>query len=216
MMTLLDSLLHGLLADIDSLTELKVTVFCVWAMRQRDNQPNGLQWVRRSDFDGPNRAVHGLSEAELEDGLARAVQRGTLRCLSAHGPAGLSETVYACPSPELDAALAESGGTLRLDASGHVAILPPRPTLYKLYEDNIGPLTGLIGDALRDLAADYGDDWLREAIAIAAERNKRSLSYIKGVLRGWRKDGKPHANAQRHPQSTEKPASGQFAEFFKR
>ncbi|MBK8137747.1 MAG: hypothetical protein IPK52_18345 [Chloroflexi bacterium] len=39
----------------------------------------------------------------------------------------------------------------RLDAAGHLVILPQRPTIYKLYEENIGPLTGLIGDELTTL-----------------------------------------------------------------
>jgi DnaD/phage-associated family protein len=214
-MTLNDLLSHGALADIDSLTELKVTVFCVWAFAQHD-APNGLRWVRRADFDAPNQALHGLTPDELDDGLRRAVQRGTLLHTCARTPSGETD-LYLAPTPEALALLATEGGlAARLSHDGHLDILPPRPTVYKLYEDNIGPLTGLIGDALHDLLADYGEPWVRDSITTAAERNKRSLAYIKGVLRGWRKDGKHHADPKRPAGADEKSASGQFADLFKR
>ncbi|MCU0476760.1 MAG: hypothetical protein MUC99_11745 [Anaerolineae bacterium] len=97
-MTLNDLLSHGALADIDSLTELKVTVFCVWAFAQHD-APNGLRWVRRADFDAPNQALHGLTPDELDDGLRRAVQRGTLLHTCARTPSGETD-LYLAPTPE--------------------------------------------------------------------------------------------------------------------
>lgn len=68
---------------------------------------------------------------------------------------------------------------------------PPRPNSFTLYEQNVGPLTPLIADHLRDFEADYGEEWLKQAIEVAAERNKRSIKYIEATLKGCRAEGKP-------------------------
>lgn len=210
-----DDIFHGLMAKIDNVNELKVTLFCLWAFEQREAS-NGLHWLRRPDFDGVNAHVHGLDEDAIDDGLDCAVLRGTLLRATVPAPDGQAE-VFLYATPEAHAAVNAPGGfAARLDTGGHLDVLPPRPSVYKVYEDNIGPLTGLIGDALRDLVTDYGEAWLHDAIGAAVERNKRSLAYIKGILRGWRKDGKTHADPTRHPTADEKSAAGRYADFFER
>jgi len=212
---MLDDLFNGLMARIDNVNELKVTLFCLWAFEQRDTA-DGLYWLRRADFDGLNNDVHGMDEDAIDDGLDCAVLRGTLLKVDLATPEG-SESLYLRATPEAQSALATPGGfAARIDAAGHLDVLPPRPSVYKIYEANIGPLTGLIGDALRDLVTDYGEVWVSEAIATAMEQNKRSLSYIKGVLRGWRKDGKRDADTGRHLAADEKSTSGKYADFFER
>lgn len=212
---MLDDLFHGLMATIDNVNELKVTLFCLWAFEQRD-AANGLYWLRRADFDGLNAEVHGLDEDAIDDGLDCAVLRRTLLKVEMTTPSGV-EAIYLRATPEAEAALATPGGfAARIDAAGHLDVLPPRPSVYKIYEENIGPLTGLIGDALRDLVTDYGENWVEDAIAVAVERNIRTLAYVKGVLRGWRKDGRRDANSGRHLATDEKSAAGKYADFFER
>ena len=62
---------------------------------------------------------------------------------------------------------------------------------FTLYEQNIGALTPLIADHLRDFEDTYGEEWLRQAIEVAAERNKRSIRYIEATLKGCAAEGKP-------------------------
>lgn len=212
---MLDELFHGLMARIDNVNELKVTLFCLWAFEQRD-AANGLYWVRRADFDGLNADVHGLDEDAIDDGLDCAVLRGTLYKVDLPTPMGY-EAVYLYATPQAEAALAAPGGfAARLDGNGHLDVLPPRPSVYKLYESNIGPLTGLIGDALRDLVSDFGDAWVEDAIGVAVERNIRTLAYVKGILRGWQKDGRRDADPKRHLATDDKSAAGKYADFFER
>ena len=212
---MLDELFHGLMARIDNVNELKVTLFCLWAFEQRD-APDGLYWLRRADFDGLNTEVHGLDEDAIDDGLDCAVLRRTLFKVELNTPAGI-EPIYLYATSQAEAALSTPGGfAARIDAAGHLDVLPPRPSVYKLYEENIGPLTGLIGDALRDLVTDYGEPWVRDALEIAVERNNRKISYVKGILRKWQKDGKRDADTGRHLAADEKSASGKYADFFER
>ena len=71
-----------------------------------------------------------------------------------------------------------------------LAVYVERPNIYRLYEGNIGPLTPLLADALRDAEAQYPSEWIEDAIRIAVERNKRSWRYVEAILRRWQEGGR--------------------------
>jgi DnaD/phage-associated family protein len=55
---------------------------------------------------------------------------------------------------------------------------------FELYEDEaFGRLTPLVADDLGDLIDTYGEEAVVEAMRIAVRNNKRSLSYVRGILR---------------------------------
>ena len=64
-----------LLPLIDDLAELQVTLHVIWLL---DNKPGTLRFVQRGEIVADERLRAGLSERALEDGLERAVARGTL------------------------------------------------------------------------------------------------------------------------------------------
>lgn len=65
-----------------------------------------------------------------------------------------------------------------------------RFVVFSVYEQNIGLLTPLVGDALKDLSRDYTDTWVCDAIKAAVLAEKRSLAYITGVLKNWKREGR--------------------------
>ena len=65
-----------------------------------------------------------------------------------------------------------------------------RPNIFSVYESNIGPLTSHIGEALSESVTELTETWVADAIKLAAERNRRSWGYAKGILRGWKASGK--------------------------
>jgi DnaD/phage-associated family protein len=77
---------------------------------------------------------------------------------------------------------------------GRSSLPPERPNIFKLYEGNIGPLTPMIADALKDAEATYSEDWIAEALEIAVKSNKRSWKYVEAILRRWKEEG--HAKEQ--------------------
>jgi DnaD/phage-associated family protein len=64
-----------------------------------------------------------------------------------------------------------------------------RPNVFRTYEREIGPLTPMIADRLKDAEQTYPKDWIPIAIGIAAAQNKRSMAYVEGILKRWKKDG---------------------------
>lgn len=62
---------------------------------------------------------------------------------------------------------------------------------YQTYEQNIGPLTPLIADAIKDAEETFTAAWVSRAIAEAAASNARSIKYIFGILAGYKQRGSP-------------------------
>jgi len=58
-----------------------------------------------------------------------------------------------------------------------------------LYEENIGVLTPLAADRLKDIAERYSPGWFGEALKEAVARGARNLKYIETILERWRVEG---------------------------
>jgi len=70
-----------------------------------------------------------------------------------------------------------------------------RPNIFVLYEQNIGLLSPLIADELRDAADQYPTEWIESAFREAVQHNKRKWSYIRAILRRWETEGRQTWNA---------------------
>lgn len=86
-------------------------------------------------------------------------------------------------------------------------IVPDRPNVFRLYEQNVGLLTPLIADHLIDALERFPPDWIEDAILEAVSYNKRSWRYIQRILEQWQargrgdgreQDGFNEANQRRH------------------
>ncbi len=62
--------------------------------------------------------------------------------------------------------------------------------VFDNYQNNIGQLTPIISDQIQDAITTYTVQWVKDAIAEATKREKRSWAYIEGILRGWQREGR--------------------------
>ena len=58
-----------------------------------------------------------------------------------------------------------------------------------LYEQNIGMLTPMIGERLKEIASDVPEGWFAMAVQEAVDYNKRNLRYIERILENWSVNG---------------------------
>ena len=65
-----------------------------------------------------------------------------------------------------------------------------RPTIFDLYEQEIGMITPLIADELKDAEGEYPREWIETAVREAALSGKRSWPYVRAILRRWDREGK--------------------------
>ena len=62
--------------------------------------------------------------------------------------------------------------------------------IFTLYEQNIGMLTPLIADELKEAQKEYPESWIKDAIKESVTQNKRSWRYISRILEHWSTEGK--------------------------
>ncbi len=184
--------------EISDPAELVVSAYFFFAAQLHKRRPH---YIAREELAADRALIRALgniaggSDHEaLSRGLALAVKRGTLiRALS-----GETE-VYAVNSPSNYRALASLPDVHLREP------LPPAPgeaapDIFALYEENIGSITPLIAEDLKDAEERYPAEWLREAVREAAELNKRSWRYVASILRRWETEGPSYEKSERDPQ----------------
>lgn len=204
-----DSFFHHLLTGIEDRDELKLTLYALWRI---GNMQGRLHFLREQDFVS--------CVPEPGPALKKAVKRGTL--LEVLPPAGSREIrdqatpLYFLNSPRGRAA-AEAFAKGQWNPDAEMSAAPPveRPNIFKLYEENIGPLTPLIADALKDSERTYPPEWVAEALETAVKKNKRSWKYVEAILRRWKEEG--HAKKQDRRDAKEdgrRYTEGEYADFI--
>lgn len=76
-----------------------------------------------------------------------------------------------------------------------------RPTVFRLYEQNIGLLTPLIAERLVDALETYPPEWIEDAITEAVSYNRRSWRYINRILENWMVTGRSDAAEGGHHEA---------------
>ncbi len=206
-----------LLPDIDHLGELKLTLYCFWALSQKAREH---AYLRRADLAGDRLllrglAAHGLTgEEALDDALDRASARGTLLRVRPVGQED-GEDYYFLNTPKGRAAadgLERGAWRPSDDPAAPIELALERPNIFNLYEQNIGPLTPMIAETLRDAEEDYPMSWIEEAIRIAVENNVRKWKYVSSILEDWRTKGRD----DRETRGDSQKARQRYLESYKR
>ena len=181
-----------LIPIVDDLAELKLTLHVLWRMGQ---QRGKVRYLRRADLTADQVLLSGLGDAPTEalrTALERAIERGTLlRAETAIG--GATEELYFANTARGHAAVEAIGHGEWPDELESAA----RPNIFTLYEQNIGLLTPLIADELREAEKEYPAEWIEEAFREAVSLNKRSWRYIRAILERWRTEGRGEKTSRR-------------------
>jgi len=86
-------------------------------------------------------------------------------------------------------AIREGGWRLSDDPQIPIELVPVRPNIYTLYEENIGPITPLLAESLQDAESEFPAKWIEDAFRIAVENNVRTWRYIEAILNRWQEKG---------------------------
>ena len=206
-----------LLPQINHLGELKVTLYTFWRL---DRMEGSFRYLQESDYSDDKTFIEGLgkdSQNALQDALKRCVARGTLLTLEIELDDDLRE-FYFLNTPRGQAAVkAIEAGEWKPsgDPQLPLQLSEERPNIFRLYEENIGALTPIIADRLREAEENYPAQWLDDAVSIAVENNVRRWRYIEAILHSWQEEGR---NERTHQGDSEKDRrkyiEGKFAEFI--
>ncbi|NTU84773.1 MAG: DnaD domain protein, partial [Chloroflexales bacterium] len=195
-------------------SELKVTLQIFYRLSRQRATPRRVSWDDLASDRTLRRSLRSISKLRpfedlLAEGLEAAVRRGTLLHLAL--PDGGRVGNWYLVNTATNRAWAES-----LSAA-QVALAPvgegpaERPPLIGLYEQNIGLVTPMLLDELREAEERYPREWIEEAMREAVRANARSWRYIRKVLERWAAHGRQDApNRAERPIDIEKYTSGQF------
>jgi len=182
-----DTFFTDLLPTIDHLGELKMTLYAIRALAGKEGS---FRCLSRDELTGDAGLVSTLGgPAALAEALERSVSRGSLLLVRVDD----ERDVYFLNSPRGRAAIQafERGEWRPPELAGTTLDLTrARPTIYALYEQNIGPLTPMIAEHLREAEDMYPPAWIEEALGIAVDNNVRKWSYVRAILDDWRSRGK--------------------------
>lgn len=174
-----------LLPQIDSLAELKVTLHFMWVHYREAKQA-----ISKNELLTDETLVQSLAlinedvELALSQGLNRAVERGTLLYVQIENDDGLHDLYFLNSERGRQAHAKVEEGELGVVAVSGLEIAPPakRPNIFELYEDNIGLISPILADELKDAEMTYPQEWIEDAFKIAVENNVRKWSYIRAIL----------------------------------
>jgi len=214
------SFFSDLLPAIDHLGELKVTLYALWSLAHSEAE---FPYLTRQQMIEDRLLMEGFdrspSSAEeiLDDSLERSVARGSLLKASLELEQG-PQALYFFNDPQGQAALsALENGSWRPsgEPEAPIELRIERPNIFNLYEQNIGPLTPMIAERLRDAEQTYPQSWIEDAIRIAVENNVRKWRYAEAILEDWLTSGKREREDRGDTEKARRRyRQGEFADFF--
>jgi DNA replication protein len=214
-------LFSEVLPQITLPSELKVTLQIFYRMsRQRGAPPRRVSWDELAADKTLRRGLRAVSklrlpEELLAEGLEAAVRRTTL--LHVVLPDDGRAVNWYVVNTTANRLWAERVGLAGAALAPNTALPEERPELITLYEQNIGLVTPLLLDELREAEERYPTHWIEDAIREAVRANARSWRYIRKVLERWAAHGRQDApDRTDRPIDIEKYTNGAYGDLFRR
>jgi DNA replication protein len=197
--TLPDSFFTRVMPEIQDLVELKVVLHVAHIILVK--QPPTAHRSQCSVTYGElkteiSRLLPDLGQEALRRALDSAVEHGALS-RSTPNVNEVLEDVY----------------SLTVD-SGQA----PAVNIFALYEQNIGIITPMIAEELKEAEKIYPRQWIEDAFKEAVALNKRSWRYIARILERWASEGKDSGEHKRDIEkgSPDKYVKGKYGHLVKR
>jgi DNA replication protein len=192
------------LPRIDDPAELTVSMYLFYALGRRRGYPKYVSHAELLAEMPLRRALsrmEGGVEGALRRGLDAAVARGTALRARTRPARGEPADIYLVHTDAAREALL-AGRLAGLEAVSAPEPLPDEqpPTIFALYEENIGTIAPLIAEELREVEAAYPMSWIVAALTEAVANNKRSWRYVVRILERWRAEGRTDATVGRDLQ----------------
>jgi DnaD/phage-associated family protein len=216
-----------LLPQISDITELKTTLHIFWLLYPKKGYP---RFITYRELLNDKSLMSSLREEDkppdevLGDALEMAVNRGTILHIVLDRD-GAPEDIYFLNTDSDRQVVAKiQNGELALTGlkAGRQAQpdidTEPQPDIFTLYEQNIGMLTPMIAEELREAEKLYPETWIKDAIKEAVNQNIRKKSYILAILERWAAEGRGNGTYRRDFKKTDpdKYIKGKYGHMVRR
>ena len=211
----------GLLPQITEVAELKTILYIMATLYTKKGSP---RFIAHHELLENATLMQGIgnSEEKLRGALKLAVDHGALLSLRVEKEGTSQDIYFLNDDSSRQAAEKIQSGELKLAGLKVGVPAPvaaePLPDIFTVYEQNIGILTPMIADELRDAERLYPPEWIRDAIKEAVSYNKRNIKYITKILENWSVEGRSDGTHQRDSKATgpEKYFKGKYGHMVQR
>jgi DNA replication protein len=184
----------SLLPQITDIAELKVLLHLFEVIYPKKGSLKFTSFQEMLGQAGIVNDLKGQAGEALTKALSALVGKRILITLSAES-AGLADQIYLFNTEANRLSVQKIlGGEMSLPGFKAETPVPAAaetpPDIFTLYEQNIGMLTPLISDELREAQKLYPEVWIRDAIKEAVSLNKRNWRYIARILEHWSTEGR--------------------------
>jgi len=215
----------SLLPQINNIAELKTTLHIFWSLYGKRGYPRFTTYRELLGSKSLMSSLRGrekLPDEVLGNALDMAVKRGTILHVVLERD-GAPEDVYFLntESDRRIVAKIQSGELhlpgLKAERQFYIET-EELPDIFTLYEQNIGMLTPMIAEELREAEKLYPESWIRDAIKEAVNQSKRKWSYIQAILERWSTEGKGDGTYRRDFKKTDpdKYIKGKYGHMVRR
>lgn len=209
------------LPQISLPSELKVTLHLFFRLsRQRGPAPRRMSWEDLASDRILRRGLRTISKLRspedlLQEGLEAAVRRTTV--LHVVQPNEGRVINWYLVNTQANRAWAELAHAAQAAFNTLEAAPEERLPLITLYEQNIGLVTPMLLEELREAEERYPVHWIEDAMREAVRANARSWRYIRKVLERWASNGRQaEKDRPERPIDVEKYTSGAYGDLFRR
>jgi DNA replication protein len=204
-----DFFLNRLLPQISDINELKTTLHIFQTLYHKRGYPRFTSYKELLANKSLMSSLKGEEPPDkaLRRALDMAAERGTIIHLELERDGEPEDIYFLNTESDRQAAARTQKGEIKLTGlksrePAYVNTEEP-PDIFTLYEQNIGMLTPLIADELRDAEQLYPQSWIRDAINEAVALNKRSWRYIARILENWSAEGRSDGTHRRDSKKTD-------------
>ena len=187
-----DSFFTQAVPKIQDLAELKIVLYAAYLILQKKERTYFVTYKELRSHE----LMATIDEKTLRQALNSAIEHGTL-FHSTLNINGVLEDVY----------------SLTADSRQ-----PSTFNIFALYEQNIGIITPMIAEELKEADRFYPPQWIEEAFREAVTLNKRSWKYIARILERWASEGKDSGEHKRDVKKdgSDKYIKGRYGHLVKR
>jgi len=187
-----DSFFTQAMPKIQDLAELKVVLYVAYLILRKQERPYFVTCKELLSHE----LMATMGEETLRQALDSAVEHGTL-LHSTVNINGVPEDVYSLTDDSCQ---------------------PSAINIFALYEQNIGIITPMIAEELKEADKLYPPQWIEEAFKEAVTLNKRSWKYIARILERWASEGKDSGEYRRDikKDGPDKYIKGRYGHLVKR
>lgn len=217
--------LSQLLSSIDDINELKTILYFFKHLTKKKGFPRHVTFSELAGDAGLVSAIKSEKQSKKEiisEVLNKAETKGVVLHVTIRSQDSV-EDVYLLNTEKDKQILTriESGEIKIGDIQSRARVeqvVEPTPNIFTLYEQNIGLLTPIIAEELKDAEKIYPEEWIREAIGEAVKANKRGWRYILKILERWATEGKADGTYRRDFKTTDPDrfVRGRYGHLFQR